>query len=105
MFGSDTTPKTGNVRNNVTLRRVLATVTYCECVSVALCILHAMRMLHIVICDCPAVQYFSTLFHKRHDFRKKVLNMKCVFLFSLQLLSETFLILRRIERAVIKNIC
>ena len=29
---------------------------------------------------------------------------KCVFLFSLQLLSETFLILRRNERYVIKNV-
>jgi len=45
---------------------------------------------------CPALQYFPTLSHKRHDFRgeKKLLNTKCVFLFSLQLLSETFLILR-----------
>jgi len=45
---------------------------------------------------CPAPQYFSTLSHKRHDFRKKKSpKTKCVFWFSLQLLSETFLILRR----------
>jgi hypothetical protein len=50
-----------------------------------------------------ALQYFSTFSHKQHDFRKKkLLNTKCVFLFSLQLLSETFLVLRRNERDVIK---
>jgi hypothetical protein len=30
---------------------------------------------------CPALQYFSTLSHERHDFRKKK-NTKCVFIFS-----------------------
>ena len=56
---------------------------------------------------CPALQYFSTLSHKQHDFRKKkkVLNIKCVFLFFLQRLSETSLILRRIQRDMIKNVC
>ena len=112
----------------------------------------------------PLLQYFSTLSHKRRDFRKKVtehkmcvlilsttfvwnithskkrwkrydkkcnilkpndhfiifphylinstiferkiklLETKCVFWFSLQLLSETFLILRRNERDMIKNL-
>jgi len=48
---------------------------------------------------------FPTLSHKRYDFRKKkLLNTKCVFWFSVQLLSETFLILRRYERDIIKNI-
>ena len=35
----------------------------------------------------------------------RILNVKRVFLFSLQLLSETFLILRRTERDMIKNVC
>ena len=35
---------------------------------------------------------------------KMLLNTKCVFWFSLQLLSETFLILRRTERDMIKNV-
>jgi hypothetical protein len=35
---------------------------------------------------------------------KKLLNMKGVFWFSLQLLSETFFILSRIERDIIKNV-
>ena len=33
-------------------------------------------------------------------FRKKLLNKECVFCFFLQLLSETFLILRRIQRDI-----
>ena len=39
----------------------------------------------------------------RSEFGKKLLNTKWVFWFSLQLLSETFLILRRIERDMIIN--
>jgi hypothetical protein len=32
---------------------------------------------------CPALQYFTTLSHKRHDFRKKkILNTKFVLIFS-----------------------
>jgi hypothetical protein len=38
------------------------------------------------------------LSHKRHDFRKKVTEHKMCVLIFLQLLSETFLILRRIQR-------
>jgi hypothetical protein len=37
-------------------------------------------------------------------FENKLLVLKCVFRFSLQLISETFLILRRIVRDVIKNV-
>jgi len=37
-------------------------------------------------------------------FLKKLLNTKCVFWFSLQLFSETFLVLRRIERDMIINV-
>ena len=36
--------------------------------------------------------------------RKKLLSIKCVFRFSLQLLCETFLILRRIQRDIIINV-
>jgi hypothetical protein len=37
-------------------------------------------------------------------FEKKVLNIKCVFLFSLQLLANTFLILKRIQRDIVINV-
>jgi hypothetical protein len=30
---------------------------------------------------CPALQYFSTLVHKRHDFREKVIGHKMCFNF------------------------
>ena len=69
------------------------------CVFAALVIQHAMRM----PVACPAVQYFSILSHKKHDLKKKLLKMKCVFRVSLQLLLETFLILRRNERDMIKK--
>jgi len=64
---------------------------------------HVMGICYIVICAPPGSQYFSTLSRKRYDFRKTLLNIKCVFLFSLQRLLETFLIIRRIERDMIKN--
>jgi hypothetical protein len=47
---------------------------------------------------CPALQYYSTFFHTRHDCRKSCWT-KNVFWFSLQL----FLILRRNERDI-KNV-
>ena len=52
-----------------------------------------------------ALQYFSTLSHKRHSFRKNVIGHKTCVLIFLQLSSETFLILRRNERDMIKNVC
>ena len=91
---------------NVTLRHVRVTVALEKqyvlnilSVSVSLVIQHAKRMRRIILSsvDCLAVPYFSTLSHKRHGFGKKLLNMKCVFWFSLRLLCETFVILRKIQ--------
>jgi hypothetical protein len=61
-------------------------ITYSERVSVALVIQHAKRMRRIILSSvtCLALPHFSTLCYKRHDFRKKLLNMKYVFWFSLQ---------------------
>jgi hypothetical protein len=53
----------------------------------------------------PALTYFSTLSHKRNDFRKEsFIEHKYVFLFSIQLFMKR-LILRRTERDVIKDVC
>ena len=49
---------------------------------------------------CPVLQCFSTLSHKRYDFRKVTEHKMCVLIFSTNL-SEIFLILRRTERDVI----
>jgi hypothetical protein len=58
-------------------------VTQPECVCVALGTQYAMRMRYIVICGLPSSTNFSTLSHKRYDFRKKVTEHKmCVLIFS-----------------------
>jgi len=56
--------------------------------------------------SCLAVQYFTTLFHKRHGFRggKILLNIKCMLWFSLQILPEMLLVIRRTERDMTKSI-
>jgi len=62
-----------------------------------------MRMCHIIICGLSGSKHISTLSHKWHNLKKKLLSLKYVFWFSWQLLSETFLILRRTEWDMIKN--
>jgi hypothetical protein len=84
-------------------------VCVCEraCVHVALLIQHKTRMRHIMTWFVTplAPPYFSTLSHKRHDFRKKKKDIEHkMFWFSLQLLSKIFLILRRILRDIVINV-
>ena len=71
-------------RLRVTIADRAKTITYSECVPVALGIQRTMRMRRITSSSvaCPNVQYFSTLSHKRHNFRGgrgKVLNVQYVF--------------------------
>jgi hypothetical protein len=75
-------------------------------VSVASVMQHAMRVGHIVMCDLHRYKNFFHIVSQTARFsRKKVcLNIKCVFRVSLQHLSETFFIRRRIERDGIKNV-
>jgi hypothetical protein len=89
-------------RNNCCRGKAI-NITYSKFVSVALVILPVKRMRRIILSSvaCLALPYFSTLSHKRHDFRGggNVIEHKiCVCLFLLQPLSETFLFLRIIQR-------
>jgi len=75
-------------------------------VSVVVVIQRAMRVRRIILSPTtfPSLQYFSTLFLQWHVFFFKLMNIKRVFWFYLQLLSETFLILRRTERDIVVNV-
>jgi len=79
--------------------------TYCECMCVTLVIQHCNA--HVPYCHpWPALfnNIFSPYLKNAMILEKKLLNTKCVFSHPLQFLSETFLILRRIERDMIKNV-
>jgi hypothetical protein len=66
-----------------------------------------MRMRHIILSPvaCPAPPYFfSRYLINGTIFGKKLLNIKCVFWLYLQILSQTFLILRTIQRDTVINV-
>jgi hypothetical protein len=81
-------------------------ITYSECVSVALAVHHVMRMRRVILLSvaCMALLYFSTLSHQRHDFRETFIEHKMCFLILSTNLSETFPFLRRSERDIIINV-
>ena len=79
-------------------------VTYSECLFVALVIQHAMRLRHNVTCGPSGFTlFFPHYLINGNEFREKFLNTKCVFWFSLQRLSEICFVLRRTERDMIKK--
>jgi len=65
-----------------------------------------MRMRLIVICGLPRSTIFFHIISYKVGFskKKKLMNTKCVFLFPLKLLPETFFILRRTGGDMIKNV-
>ena len=75
------------------------------CVSVALGIQHAMRVLHIVICGLlRSTAFFHIISPKAGFSKEKVLERRSVFRVSLQLLSEIFFFLRRNVRDMFENV-
>jgi len=67
---------------------------------------HATRMRHIVVCGLPPLyKVFPYYLINGTIFRGGgAVKIKCVFLLPLKIWSETFLILRRTERGMIKNV-
>ena len=95
-IGNRSTSKTGNAHITI-LRRVRELllpwkrskfyICVCPgawCVHVALLMQHDTRMRHIVTSFVTplAAPNFSTLSHKRHNFLKILLNLRCVLIFS-----------------------
>ena len=78
-------------------------IKYCDCVTVALGIHHALRMCHIAIC-CPVPLYniFPHYLIKSTILGIKLLNTKCVLIFC-TILSATFLTLTTIKPRIIIN--
>ena len=79
-------------------------VGVCVCVCVCVCTLisdvrHAKRMRRIASSmACLALQYYSTLSHKRQNFRKQSSGHKMCFWFVLRISFEICLTLRRIQQ-------
>ena len=73
----------------------------CVCVCESVCVRARARSLiypackeyapyYVVICGFSGFATFSALSHKRHDFRKKLWNIKWVFWYSLRLYMKRF---------------
>jgi hypothetical protein len=64
-----------------------------------------MRMSHTITCGLPGSTTFFQIVSQMARFSKeKLLDLKCVLWFSLQISSEIFLILNRTEWDMIKNV-
>jgi hypothetical protein len=78
-------------------------IKYYKLALIALGIQQVMSMCRIVVGASRVIQYFSTLSQKGHGFRNYVIKNKIYVLIFYIILSEKFLILRRIERDMTKK--
>jgi hypothetical protein len=78
-------------------------IIFWACVSVCYPACNAHAPYYIVILPVRLCLIFPHYLINGTIFGKKILNTKCVFWFSLQVLSETFLVLRRNGRDIIKK--
>jgi hypothetical protein len=80
-------------------------IAYSECEFVALVTQHTMNMRHIVICGLSSCTIFLHIISQKVKFsEKRLLNIKCVLIFSTNL-SETLHIARIIQGDAIIIIC
>jgi hypothetical protein len=82
-------------------------ITYSDCVFVAFFIQHAKRISRIRLSPVafPSLLYVSTVFHTRFYFReKKIIEHIMGVLFFSTTQCQTFLIIRRTERDMIKKV-
>jgi len=88
----------------VTLRRVRRAIVTVEKQWVLSNLCVCIYSLRYAACNA-ACTMLSAQFYNIRFWEKKLFDIKCVFWASLQLLSETFFILRRNEPDMIKNVC
>jgi hypothetical protein len=81
-------------------------ITCSECVFVALVFQHTTCIRRIVMCELPGstIVFFSNYLINGTVFGKTSYWTQNVFWFSIQISSQTFLILKRNERDIIKNV-
>jgi hypothetical protein len=77
-------------------------IAYAECVFVSF-FLPSMPRIILLSVSCSALIFFPTFSYKQYDFqKKKLLNVKRMFWYPLQHLSEIFLIVRRTRWDILK---
>ena len=91
-------------RNNCSCGKTIG-ILYSECVSVALCIQYARCMCCIVICGLPGSTIFFRIISQTARFSKTIYRTYDVYFdFLYKFLSESFIILRRIQLDITINV-
>ena len=77
-----------------------------KCARACNLIQHTIRKRHVLLSFAASLvpTNFSTLSHKRQNFRKNVIEYKRVFWCSLKMSSKTFLFIEMIQRVIVTNV-